>query len=75
MEKAYDLKDLVAKLKDKGLDLAEEAAKIVFEASLDWAAESAVKSENKIDDFVVGLLPLAKSHILAQIDKIDGEVG
>lgn len=75
MEKAYDKKALVAKLKERGLDLAEEAAKDLLESTMDWIAESAILSENKVDDIVAPLFPIIKPHLLEQIDKIDGEVG
>ena len=75
MEKAYDLKDLGSKLKEKGLDLAEDAAGIVLDATMDWLGESAIKSENKIDDILVPLLMAVKPYIKDQIDKIDGKEG
>lgn len=75
MEKAYDLKVLIVKLKGRGLDLAEESAKILIEEVLDFIHESAIASENKFDDLVSSLIPLVKPHILASVDKIDGEVG
>lgn len=69
---AYDTKLLVEKLKAKGLDLAEDAAVIVVDEVFAWAAEEAVKSENKIDDIIAGLLPMIKPVIISDvIDKID----
>ncbi|MCB0369336.1 MAG: hypothetical protein KDD45_07745 [Bdellovibrionales bacterium] len=75
MEKAYDIKDLGLKLKGKGLDVAEEAAGVVFEAVADWVIESAQLSENKIDDLVAPILGAVKPYVLSQIDKIDGQPG
>ena len=75
MEKAYDLKDLGSRLKGKGLDLAEDAAGIILDSTIDWLVESAIKSENKIDDIVAPLLVAVKPYIKEQIDKIDGKVG
>jgi hypothetical protein len=75
MEKAYDLKALAEKMKSKGLDLAEEGAKIAVVSMLEWLEESAVKSENKYDDLSLAVLPLIKPAILKEIDKIDGQVG
>jgi hypothetical protein len=75
MEKAYDLKDLVGKLKDAGLDVAEDAAKGVVKSVLGWATESAKLSANKADDLAVSLLPLVEEYIQAQLDKIDGKAG
>ena len=75
MEKAYDVKDLVEKLKDAGLEVAEEAAKAVVESVLDWVQESAALSPNKWDDLIAGFIPAAKPAIMEALDKIDGEVG
>ena len=74
-EKAYDIKDLGEKLKAKGLDIAEDASVLVLESVIDWLQESAVKSENKVDDIVAPLLGAIKPYILDQIDRIDGEKG
>lgn len=75
MEKAYDPKALLEKLKDQGLDLAEDAAGLLVEAVFDWVGESALMSETKFDDLLAGVLPVVKPHVLALIDKIDGEEG
>lgn len=72
---AYEVKALVEKLKSKGLDLAEDAAKIVVEETLSWVGEEAVKSENKMDDLLVAIIPVVKHHILSAVDKIDGQEG
>jgi hypothetical protein len=72
---AYELKVLAEKLKAKGLDVAEDAAKILVEETLDWVSEEASKSENKVDDLVVAILPIVKPHILNAVDKIDGVKG
>lgn len=75
LKEAYDVKALGKKLEGRGLDLAEEGAKIVLEEVLVWISESASKSETPFDDIVATVLPLVKDEVLKQIDKIDGEVG
>lgn len=75
MVKAYDIQNLLARFAAKGLDLTEEAAKIVLEESCAWMQESAPLSENKVDDLVSLGLPQLKNVMLPLIDKIDGEVG
>lgn len=75
MEKAYDAKALVEKLKDEGMDVAEDAAKAVTKAVLDWVKESAKLSESTLDDLLVPVVELAEPHILKELDKIDGEEG
>lgn len=75
MEKAYDIKNLVARLKTKGLDIAEDVAKVALVEVLDWISESAVVSSNNYDDLFIAVMPLLKTAMLEQIDKIDGKVG
>lgn len=71
--KAYDLKVLVAKLKEDGLDVAEEAARLIVEKSLEWVKESADKSDSIVDDILVKFIPTLKDYIMDEVDKIDGE--
>jgi hypothetical protein len=75
MEKAYDPKALLAKLKGRGLDIAEESAKILVEESFSWLEESAKLSASPIDDVASVVYPHAKKFALDQIDKIDGVIG
>lgn len=79
MTKAYDLKDLSKKLEAAGVpvlkEAGEETAKQVYLAVKEWAKESAVISENKIDDVVAPFYDHLDKVVLPQIDKIDGEVG
>jgi len=75
MEKAYDLKELGIKLKDRGLDIAEEALVIVAEEVFDFFEESAKLSETPYDDMALLILPQIKKMALEQIDKVDGEQG
>lgn len=71
MEKAYDLKGLTNELKANGLELAEEAAKIVIESVFTWLEKSAALSENKYDDMATVLYPKLKQYALEQADKIN----
>lgn len=75
LKEAYDVNGLVDRLKAKGLDLAEEGAKIAVAELLEWIKESAAKSSTPFDDIVVTVIPLLQAEIDKQIDKIDGEVG
>ena len=79
MEKAYDLKDLGQKLKDAGLPILEEALEAAagkaYVALKLWVQESAVLSENKIDDVIAPFLGQLDPIVLPQIDKIDKQVG
>lgn len=75
MEKAYDVSILIDKFKAKGLDIAEDVAKMALVEVLDWIVESARVSHNNYDDLFIAIMPLLKAEMLKQIDKIDGEVG
>lgn len=75
MTNAYDLNDLVNRLKPHGLDLAEDAAKILVLEIFSWIKDSAQLSDNKLDDLALAVLPMVEDYVKAQIDKIDGEVG
>lgn len=75
MEKAYDLKVLVDKLKVRGLNLGEDAAKGIIEDTLAWVEESAKLSATPYDDMGLIVLPKLKEMALAQVDKIDGVSG
>jgi hypothetical protein len=75
MLKPYDVSELVTILKSKGLDIAEEAASLVVESSLQWIKESAKLSATPYDDMALIVLPQVESFIKNAVDKIDGQVG
>lgn len=75
MEKAYDIQALIAKLKGRGLDIAEEMAKVVVEESFSWVEESAKLSATPWDDMALIVVPNLKQLALSGVDKIDGQVG
>ena len=72
MEKAYDVKALVAKCQEKGGPEAEKLAKANFEAIIEWVLESAPVSENKVDDVLVLGIAALKPLVMAALDQIDG---
>lgn len=72
--KAYDLKVLTEKLKSRGLDLAEDSAKIVAEELFAWIKESAGVSETPYDDMALLILPQLEKIAFESIDKIDGKI-
>lgn len=75
MKKAFDVNDLVEKLKGKGMDVAEEAAKVLVEETLSWIEESVQISESKYDDFALPVIGAVKPFVMKQIDLIDGKEG
>jgi len=70
-----DKAQLVAMLKAKGLDIAEDSLKELLETVLTVAEELVKKSENKYDDLLLVILPQIKPYLLEAIDKLDGQVG
>lgn len=73
MTQAFDTKELVAKLAEQGLPLAEEAAELVVKTVLEWCEQSAIVHPNAI---VKAAIPLAiqviKPIIATELNKIDG---
>lgn len=75
MEKAWDIKDLSARLKARGIDVAEEAAMIMTEEVLAWTQDSIVKSDTKLDDLALPAIPLVEKQLKSLVDKINGKQG
>lgn len=71
MVKAYELSGLVDKLKGQGLEMAEEGAKAIVVAVLDWVEESAKLSQNPYDDVALLALPKIKEYALKKADEIN----
>jgi len=69
--KAYDFNVLLEKLKGQGVELGEEAAKVVIKALVEWLKESAALSENKIDDLAALGLPELEKLALSLADDIN----
>lgn len=66
-------KVLVEKLKEHGVELGEEVAKVVVEGVFDAAEEVIKESVNKYDDMLLPVLGLAKPKVLELADKINPE--
>lgn len=73
MQSPFDPQDLIERLKGQGLDLTESAAKLLAVSVLDWASDSVVLTPNKYDDFVLAVMPVIRSFVLREIDRIDGK--
>lgn len=72
---AYDLKALVEKLKEQGLDVAEAAAGGAVKAVVAWLSDSVKASATPFDDVALVVLPKLEQMALEAIDKIDGVQG
>lgn len=75
MEKPFETKALAERLKAKGLDIAEEFVVVLVDETLGWVSDSVTMSESKVDDLALAVIPAVKPYIMAQIDRIDGQVG
>jgi len=73
MEKVSLEKELVAKLKLSGVEIAEDAALVVLDAVLDYAGKKVIESENKFDDMLIAILPLIRAELHKLADGIDGK--
>ena len=65
--------ELVAKLKVKGIEVAEDMAIVLLGELLDYAEKKVVETENSFDDMILPLLPLIKRELMKLADKIDGK--
>jgi hypothetical protein len=67
---AFDVKDLMAKLEEKGMPVLEVGAKVIVEAMIAWIEESVKLSDSKMDDLATPVLEALKPIIIAELDKI-----
>jgi hypothetical protein len=71
MEKAYDIKEFVKLVKDEGLELTEEAAKVLNKVTFKWLKLSAEISKTPLDNVLVPFYPLVEAKIEEAADKIN----
>lgn len=72
---AYDFKNLVERLKSRGLSVTEELARGAVHDVIAWLSDSAKASSTPFDDIVLPFLPAVEEGLDKEIDKIDGKVG
>lgn len=72
MVKPFDLADLGARLKAKGLPVAEDALEVVAGEFMDWAQESCMLHTNPIVQVGGPVITVLKPLAMGQIDKLDG---
>jgi len=70
-----DFKLLLDDLKSKGLDMGEDVAKELVISVFDWLSAEVAKTDNKVDDLLLAVLPVVRPMLMDLIDKIDGEEG
>jgi len=70
MEKAYDLKELGARLQAVGMPVLEETTEQVVEVFFQWLADSAAVSPTPYDDMAQLIMPQIKKLVLDQVEKI-----
>lgn len=74
MTVAYDVKDLVERLKGHGLEVAETAVRDVVDEVFGWVTDSAKLSATPFDDVALVVLPKIKDEVMKIVDRIDGKV-
>ncbi len=75
MTTPFDFVYLVARLKERGLNLLEDELKIVVDEVFDFVDKSVALTSTPFDDVVRVVLPPLKAAVLPLVDKIDGKVG
>ena len=71
MENAYQFSGLTDKLKEQGVEVAEEAAKVIIKSVFAWLDESAELSATKYDDILRPFYPKIEEYVLALAEKIN----
>lgn len=71
MEKAYDLKNLVGRFKNIGLEVTEEGAKQAANELLDFLKESAEISKMPFDDILIPVYAMAKPRLMEKLEGIN----
>jgi hypothetical protein len=71
MTKAFDPANLLARIKDQGLPVAEENAKLASVIILGWTSESCVIQGGLVAMIAAGI-PYVQTQLLTLEDKIDG---
>lgn len=66
-------KVFVEKMKEEGLDVAEEAVSKMVSAMLDAGSMYLMSQKNDFMKMAGGVLPMLKKPLLDLVDKIDGE--
>lgn len=76
MEKPFDTKNLVERLKGRGLEVAEELAEVLVSETMDWASESCAMHPNALVKAIgVPAVAMLKPIAMGAVDKIDGQPG
>lgn len=75
-EAQVDIKKLiVSKLKEEGMDIAEDTAIALAKAIFKIMPEVVSATPNKFDDMLIPVLGVLQPKIIELLDKIDGEEG
>ncbi len=75
MTKPFDLVDLEARLKSKGLVAVEGVAKLAVNEVFAWAQESLALETNPLFSIGLPVLAALKPMALNEVDKLDGVTG
>ncbi len=75
MDKPFDTKNLVERVKAKGLDLAEDMVEMLATEVFSWTEESLAIHPNTYVKFAIPVVQTVKPMIMEKIDNIDGKKG
>lgn len=75
MEKPYDVKVLLEKLKSRGVHVGEDVAKEIVEDLFSFLEESARASSKPFDGLLILVMSILKPKLMEKLDMIDGEIG
>ena len=76
MEKAFEIKALVAQLEAKGLVVAEDLAKVLVGEVFEWTEKSlAIHESAMVKMLGLPLVQAVKPLVMEQVDRLDGQVG
>lgn len=73
MELAYDTKALAEEFKANGVELGEEAAKVIVKTVMPWMKKSFELSESKVDDVLLPLMDGIYNYLLGLAENINKE--
>lgn len=75
MDQKQFISELTAKLKEKGLPLAEEAVIKILETTDEMVSKYVQESESKVDDMILPFFHQLVEFGKKAADKIDGKIG
>ena len=73
MTTPFETQELLKRLNDKGMTMAEDVLQVAVTEILDWVHESCLVHENVYVKAAGSLIPVIKPAIISSLDNIDGK--